>query len=864
VPASASETAKRAFSLVPYSYAEARTLMDGLQLPEPVAVTLVRRGYRTVEEARAFLEASETHDPFAFDSMGDVKAMVEQAVADGRTITVHGDYDCDGVSATAILVRALRQLTPRCDWYIPDRMGEGYGLTRDGVERLAARGTGLLITADCGITCADEVEAAHAAGMEVIVTDHHEPGPSLPNCPIVHPRLGGYPFGELCAAGVVHKLAAALLGTEEAERDLDLVALATVADLVPLRGENRALVRRGLAAARRGTRLGLRALCDSASIAPERLDEGDLAFRLGPRINAAGRLYRADAGVELMLTSDEERARAIAAELNRANSERRTTERMVVEGAETARSELPERLASAPALVLAGTDWHPGVVGIAASRLAERHFVPTVLIGIDSEGRGRGSGRSIPGFDLLGALDACGEHLTRYGGHRAAAGLEIEAGRIDGFREAFVAHASAVMDQDPLVPTEAIDAVVGGESLGHDVAESLERLGPFGMGNPGVRLLVPSVRVRDVRPMGEGDKHARFRLESGASSALGVAFGVDGQLAESKLVNPVDVSVKLELNEWNGAVEPRVVLGELYRDEDGDQDESALAFPDPQEWRRRFDAERLAPLSEGPPSGRATADEEREVVDRRGGSGVAAVAALASCSEPVLVLCSDALRRRELVERAAAPARFGGGPVAIASARLADAAVHTGIDEVLASECGVALADWAALERLPAMAARFAHVVIVDPPPFPHLARAAAAGPGFLHEAWGQEDVAMAVRGHEEEWPRRASLAALYRVLRDRQAAAPSNGAGPVISEPELREILHGPGRHPRAPEVGARRIRVLEEIGAVEWDSASTPGTLRVVSSVAKDLELTESFAVYQERYEEGRRFLSRRRQPS
>ena len=252
------------------------------------------------------------------------------------------------------------------------------------------------------------------------------------------------------------------------------------------------------------------------------------------------------------------------------------------------------------------------------------------------------------------------------------------------------------------------------------------------------------------------------------------------------------------------------------------------------------------------------------MVDRRGGSGVAAVAALASCSEPVLVLCSDALRRRELVERAAAPARFGGGPVAIASARLADAAVHTGIDEVLASECGVALADWAALERLPAMAARFAHVVIVDPPPFPHLARAAAAGPGFLHEAWGQEDVAMAVRGHEEDWPRRASLAALYRVLRDRQAAAPSNGAGPVISEPELREILHGPGRHPRAPEVGARRIRVLEEIGAVEWDSASTPGTLRVVSSVAKDLELTESFAVYQERYEEGRRFLSRRRQPS
>ncbi len=837
--------------------------MEALGLPESIAVTLVRRGYRTAEEARAFLEASETHDPFEFDSMGEIVSMIERAVADGRTITVHGDYDCDGVSSTAILVRALRELGAECDWYIPDRMGDGYGLTRDGVQRLAARGTGLLITADCGIGCAEEVEAARAAGMEVIVTDHHEPGQSLPDCPILHPRLSGYPFGELCAAGVVHKLAAALLGTEEAERDLDLVALATVADLVPLRGENRALVRRGLAVARRGTRVGLRALCEAASITPDRLDEGDLAFRLGPRINAAGRLYRADAGVELMLASVEERAREIAVELNRANSERRTAERTVVDGAEAARAELPDHLASAPALVLAGTEWHPGVVGIAASRLAERHFVPAVLIGIDSEGRGRGSGRSIPGFDLLAALDACGEHLTRYGGHRAAAGLEIPADRIDAFREAFVAHASEVIDRDRLTPTEAIDAVVGGESLGHDVAEALERLGPFGMGNPGVRLLVPSVRVRDVRPMGEGDKHARFRLESGGSSALGVAFRVNGRLAESRLVKPVDVSVKLELNEWNGAVEPRVVLGELYQGEE-DPAETELALPDREEWLRRFEAEREAPLDAWPPPVGPSDGERRAIVDRRGDSGVATVAALASCSEPVLVLCSDALRRRELVERAAAPARFGGGPLAIVSARLADEAARAGLEEVSSAACGVALADWAALERMPAMAAGFTHVVVVDPPPFPHLERAAAAGTGFLHESWGPEDVAMAFRGHDEEWPRRAALVALYRLLRDRQATAASSGAAPAIAEAQLRDALHGPGRHPRAPEIGARRIRVLEEMGAVEWEPAATPATLRVVSSVGKDLERTQSFAAYQERYEEGRRFLSRRRQPS
>src|SRR5436190_778952 len=271
--------------------------MEALDLPEPVAVTLVRRGHRTVADAQAFLDASETHDPFAFDSMREITATIERAVDSGTTITVHGDYDCDGVSATAILVRALRQRGARCDWYIPDRMGEGYGLTLGGVERLVARGTGLLITVDCGITCPEEVAAARSAGMEVIVTDHHEPGQSLPDCPILHPRLSGYPFGELCAAGEVHKLAAALLGTEEAERDLDLVALATVADLVPLRGENRALVRKGLAAARRGTRIGLRALCEAASVGP---GPGPGRHRVAPgrggnrRVEAGGALLGSD------------------------------------------------------------------------------------------------------------------------------------------------------------------------------------------------------------------------------------------------------------------------------------------------------------------------------------------------------------------------------------------------------------------------------------------------------------------------------------------------------------------------------------------------------------------------------------------
>jgi single-stranded-DNA-specific exonuclease len=818
----------------------------------------VRRGYRTVDEARAFLEGAEGHDPFEFDAMEDVTERIRRAIADGRTITVHGDYDCDGVCSTAILVWALRELGARCDWYIPDRLGDCYGLTMAGVERLAARGTGLLLTADCGITCADEVAAARAAGMEVIVTDHHEPGERVPDCSILHPRLSSYPCEELCATGVAYKLSAALLGGERAADDLDLVALATVADLVPLRGENRGLVRAGLEVARQARRRGLRALCAAARVRPERLDEGDFAFRLGPRINAAGRLYRADAGVELMLTADDRRAAEIAVELDRVNLERRDAERLVRDAAERARADLPAELASAPGLVLAGEGWHPGVVGIVASRLAERHWVPVVLIGIDGDGRGKGSGRSVPGFDLLAALDACSEHLLRYGGHRAAAGLEIEADRVDDFRAAFVAHATAALDERDPVRTELIDAVVGGESLGHEVAEQLERLAPFGMGNPGVRLLVPSARVCDVQAMGEGDKHARFRLQSGPRSALGVAFGVNGELGRPELADSVDVSVKLELNEWNGAVEPRVVLGELYPEVPA-AEARERPYPAEGEWWRRFDAERQAPLDDWPPrvAEAGGVPERRRVVDRRGGSGVATVAALASSGDWVLAMCGDALRRCELVERAAAPARFGGGRVAIVSGRLADEAVRSALDEVGESGGGVVLADWAALARMPEMGARFGHLVLIDPPPFPHLERLVSAPPsgpegggGYLHLAWGDAEIEFALRVHEEEWPQRPGLVSLYRAL----------------SEPDVdpRDALKGAGRYPCSPEAAGRRARVLEESGVLRWEQSGATPALGVVSSERKDLEQVEAFVAYRDRYEEGRRFLSRQRQPS
>src|SRR5215207_3234545 len=469
----ASTEPARAFQADPYEYGEVRRLATELSLAEPVAITLVRRGYRTVDAARRFLEARESHDPTEFTGMEEVCGRILSVVRRRGRITVHGDYDVDGVSSTAILVSTLRSLGAECDWLIPDRLADGYGLTMATVEKLRRRGTDLVITVDCGIGSVEEVAAARAAGIDVVVTDHHLPGERLPDCPIVHPIVSGYPFEGLCAAGVAHKLAIALRdaaghgGVETVsgrrhpcDRNLELVALATVADMVPLVGENRRLVREGLRLMRDGPRTGLRALMAVASADPESVDEGSLGFRLAPRINAAGRLYRADAGVELMLTEDADRAVAIAEELERANSERRSTERAVAAGAEATRAALPPEQAEAPALVLAGEGWHPGVVGIAASRLADSHWRPVVLLAVDG-GRAKGSARSIPGFDLVAALGACDRHLVRYGGHRAAAGLELEAERLEAFRESFIAHAGSEIDPAELIRMERLDALVG-------------------------------------------------------------------------------------------------------------------------------------------------------------------------------------------------------------------------------------------------------------------------------------------------------------------------------------------------------------------------------------------------------------------
>jgi single-stranded-DNA-specific exonuclease len=864
------------FAAEPYSYAEARTLVEELGLSDPVAVTLVRRGYRTPEEARTFLAAEESHPPQAFEGMDAAVEQVRSAVEAGRRITVHGDFDVDGVCATTLMVSTLRELGADCDWFIPNRLEDGYGLSEKNVRKLAERGTRLLLTVDCGITSVEEVRLAKELGMEAIVTDHHQQAAELPDCLILHPEVSGYPFTSLCGTAVAWKLACALRGIgeglggqqrggsgeslprspEAAEIDLDLVALATVADVVPLVGENRCLVRKGLAEVRRARRPGMKALLEVAKCDPERLDEGDLGFRLAPRINAAGRLYRADAGVELFLTEDAERAEAIAIELSKANSERRATEREVDAAAEAARRELPEDLKEARGLVLVGEEWHPGVVGIVASRLVERHHRPVVVISLDEEGNGRGSGRSIPGFDLLAALQACAEHLEGFGGHRAAAGLQIRAENVEAFSAAFAAHANEALSEDDLLRTEKVDAMVGGVGLGLELAEELRQLAPFGMGNPGVRLLVPAARVSDVRTMGEG-KHARFSLHSGSHRALGVAFGRASLGVEDE--DLLDASVRLEVNHWNGSVEPRVVLRELHALEEPEAEEPVLPHScacDEAEWWSRFEAEAAGNVAAaesaktvpGEPFSR-TRGEERQLVAGSAPATVA-IAELVSSGAAVLAVCADASRRAALANGATGLARFNGGAALIACHRCSDEEIARLSGR---ADAGLALTDFAALERAPELAGAFEHVVLVDPP------RAEAdevlaslpweESSGFLHALWTEAETEFAAKALAEQWATREGVAATYRALRQ---TGDSHGR-------RLREALAGAGDHPLCPEAAARRFRVLRELGLLQGSPEGGAGVVRVVSSVRTDLQRSAAFRAYDERLSEAQRFLAR-----
>jgi single-stranded-DNA-specific exonuclease len=542
-------------------------LARALEISEVTAAVLVRRGLGQPDDARRFLDGEQPpHDPLLLGDMALACERIRAAVAEGRRICVHGDYDVDGIAATALAVLLLRELGADVDWHLPSRFDEGYGVRSETLARLADEGCGLVLTVDCGITAVEEVAEARARGLEVVVTDHHRPGEALPECPIVATRPSPYPFPELCGTGVVYKLGQALFGIDSdvPKRHLDLVALATIADVVPLLDENRSLAIAGLRALARTQKPGLQALMRAAAVDPAAVDAGAVGFRLGPRINAAGRLGHPRAALELLLTDDADEARRLAASLEDLNRERQAVEGRILREAIAQAEEWPEARRRARAYVLAGADWHEGVIGIVASRLVERYHRPVVLLA-GGEGGWKGSGRSIPAFDLHGAFAVCSPLLERWGGHRAAAGLSIGAENVEAFADAFAAHAAGVLGDDELQPLTEIDAVVPRATpLTLELCAELGRLAPFGLGNPGVTLLAPGCEIVELATVGEG-RHLRFRVRrDGTDAGSAVAFGQGARLETYRQEGRYDLAFRLEENRWNGTVAPQLVVRRVF------------------------------------------------------------------------------------------------------------------------------------------------------------------------------------------------------------------------------------------------------------------------------------------------------------
>ncbi|MEM6731481.1 MAG: single-stranded-DNA-specific exonuclease RecJ, partial [Myxococcota bacterium] len=507
--------------------------VESVPLPRWLRGLVKRRGWAEDGELDRYLEPSLGHldDPALLAGMSSACDALVDAVQNGRTITVYGDYDVDGVCATSVLVEFLRSVDATVDFYIPDRRSEGYGLNVDAIREIAGR-SDLMVTVDCGITAVEALSEARTLGLDVIVVDHHQVPASLPPalaCLNPHRPDCAYPFKPLCAAGLAFLLA---VGLRRALRDaghfgdgeqpdvrplLDIVALATVADMVPITGTNRVLVAAGLRRMKRNPRPGIRALMDVAGVDPREIRARDLGYRIGPRINAKGRLAHAGDAVDLMLTPDATRARHLAATLDQANGERREVEKRVQDEAIAQVEAL--KLADGPAIVVEHPSWHPGVLGLVASRLVSRFHRPAVVIG---EG-GKGSGRSIEGLDLHAAISACREHLDRFGGHPAAAGLTLRPGALPAFRDAFEAAVVEHLGPPPYVAVVEPDLEVNDEELSLRMVQELSLLEPFGQENPEPLLMARRMRVREKRVV--GGEHLKLSLGESGHDAIGFGLG---------------------------------------------------------------------------------------------------------------------------------------------------------------------------------------------------------------------------------------------------------------------------------------------------------------------------------------------------
>ncbi len=528
-------------------------------LPPWLSELLALRGVDTAQKAQAFLHPSldQLHDPFLMRGMGEAIGLIQRAINENEAIVVYGDYDVDGVCAAVMMTSALRLLGGHADYYIPSRHEEGYGLNEDAVKKLSEKYR-LMITVDCGITAIKETDLAKELGMLVIITDHHQPGPELPLADaVLNPLISGYPFPHLCGAGVALKVLQALGGLGLCAEYIDLAALATVADLVPLLHENRAIAAVGLAAAADTQKVGLRALMEVAGIQPgSPLTSSQAAYQLAPRLNAGGRLQSASLGAELLLTEDEQRARELALALNEQNEMRRKLEADIVAQA-IALVEQDTSFADDAAIVVMGECWNSGVIGLAAGRLVQRFYKPSIVLSQNGE-ECVGSVRSIPGVNIHQMLSMCKDLFVRFGGHEQAAGLTIPTRHVPEFRHRLNKAIRENCAPEVFIPFAEYDLVLPLSQVDLPMARTLAGLEPTGMGNPEPVFLLHNAQVQDMRPVGRDGAHLKCSLYQSGTLKDAIGFQM-GPLAKD-LPERTDVLFSPQINEYLGSVKVQCLL----------------------------------------------------------------------------------------------------------------------------------------------------------------------------------------------------------------------------------------------------------------------------------------------------------------
>jgi len=546
------------------------SLAESIDLPVNAVKILANRGLDAPETIEKFLNPrlSDLKDPFELTGMREGIERTTRAFIDAERIMIYGDYDVDGITATALLYMVLNKLGAQVDFHLPNRLTEGYGLSRDGIDEARDKGVSLIITVDTGITATEEVAYARSQGIEVIVTDHHEPGDSDPSAiAIINPKQRGCTYGgELSGVGVAFKFAQALYRSleqdeRELEEHLDLVAMGTAADIVPLVGENRVLTSFGIRQIARTTKPGLKSLAFVSGLMGKQISTGQVVFILAPRINALGRLGDARKAIRLLATRDERVAAEIARKLDQENRRRKEIDEATLNEALAQMREVTD-LATDRAIILAGEEWHQGVIGIVASRLVERYNLPTVMISI-SDGEGKGSARSIPGFHLCEALKECEDLMIKYGGHKYAAGLSIRHENIPVFRKRFIEVSNRILDTEDVVPKMMIDAEIELEEIDDRFMDAIESFSPFGPQN-----MRPVFLTRNCEVMGQpyvvGRNHLKMRVRKGDAvfDVIGFGFGDMARMISSRGCL-VDIVYVVEYNTYNDVTRKQIRLKDI-------------------------------------------------------------------------------------------------------------------------------------------------------------------------------------------------------------------------------------------------------------------------------------------------------------